>query len=91
MWEWISQLDSAPQIGPETTLKVFLMVVGTWSAVGENLFFHRAEIFALECFCLFLNNQRSYDQTETTGVFSASNRSRNILGSLSDSRLVMLY
>ena len=34
MWEWISQLDSAPQIGPETTLKVFLMVVGSWSAVG---------------------------------------------------------
>jgi hypothetical protein len=40
MWEWISQLYSAPQIGPETTLKVFLMVVGTWSAVGENLFFY---------------------------------------------------
>src|ERR1700685_1592157 len=34
MWEWISQLDSAHQIGPETTLKVFLMVVGSWSAVG---------------------------------------------------------
>jgi hypothetical protein len=34
MWEWISQLDSAPQIGPETTLKVFLIVVGSWSAVG---------------------------------------------------------
>jgi hypothetical protein len=40
MWEWISQLYSAPQIGPEITLKVFLMVVGTWSAVGENLFFY---------------------------------------------------
>jgi len=40
MWEWVSQLDSAPQIGPETTIKVFLMLVGTWSAVGENLFFY---------------------------------------------------
>jgi hypothetical protein len=34
MNKWISQSDSAHQIGPEPTLKAFLIVVGTWSAVG---------------------------------------------------------
>jgi len=34
MQKWILQLDSAHQIGPETTLKGFLIVVGSWSAVG---------------------------------------------------------
>ena len=33
MGKWMSLLDSAHQIGPETTLKGFLIVVGTWSTV----------------------------------------------------------
>jgi len=38
-------------------------------------------------FCLYFNNQRSYQPMEMTAGFSASNSSRNTPGNLSDSRL----
>ena len=34
MGKWMLYLDSAHQIGPETTLKGFLIVVGTWCTGG---------------------------------------------------------
>jgi hypothetical protein len=34
IYKRISWLDSAPQTGPERTLKGFLILVGTWSTDG---------------------------------------------------------
>jgi hypothetical protein len=45
MWKWRAWLDSARQIGLETTLTRFLIVVERGITGGENV---RAEFFALE-------------------------------------------
>jgi hypothetical protein len=91
MGKWIARLDSAHQIGPEITFQSILILVesgGTGGRINLPAFF---TLRNWDRFCLYLNNQRSHGQIDVTGGFSASKRSRNILGSLSDSRLVMLY
>jgi len=53
-----------------------------------------AEFFTLgnwECFCFYLDNQRSYGQTDGAGRFSASTWSRINPPRCSDCRLLMLY
>jgi hypothetical protein len=52
MNKWIAQSDSAPQIGPEPTLKGFLIVVGTWSTGGWKslLWLHKFSPPSFECF-----------------------------------------
>src|SRR5437667_5144483 len=68
------QLDSAHQLGPETTSVEFLIVVG----VCRKLEFKNIENWRR--FGLQKNNQRCYRQTDISIGFSASNRSRNNLG-----------
>ena len=76
-----SQLDSVHQKGPKTTLHRVLIVVGTWcrpTGWKKKLggIFNQQN---LECFCLWLHNQRSYRETDITVRFSASKKSRNTL------------
>ena len=75
-------MDSAHQIGLETTLTDFLIVVRsgrTGGGVGGIL---KSEI--LKCFCRRSNNHQSYGKMEATFGFSASDRSRNHLDRFSN-------
>ena len=79
------QLDSAHQIGPETTLQSILIVVESGGTVGKTKaggIFHPRK---LGMFYFYLNNQRSYGQIDATGGFSASNWSKNNPPRCSDS------
>ena len=69
-----AQAYSAHQTGLETSLVAFL-ILGWWFFIDG--WKYRPEIFTLECFCFFLNHwQWPHQQTEGTGVFSASNLSK---------------
>jgi len=88
MDKWRQQPNSVHQIGSETPLVAFLIV--DWCCLIDG-WKYWPEFFTLECFCLLLNNQGNHWQTEATGGFNASNRSRKIPGSFSDCRLLMVY
>ena len=52
MSKWIAQSDSTHQIGPETTPKGFLIVVGTWSTGGWKslLWMNKISFPSFQCF-----------------------------------------
>jgi len=91
MDKWMLQAHSAHQTGLKPTLHTLLIVIesgdrGWWKTL--------AEFFTLRnwrCFCLYLDNQQSYDKLEGTARFSASNWSKANSPRLSDCRLLVLH
>src|SRR5271170_6884528 len=92
MHKWMPQADSAHQIGPKPILHAVLILVesgGRGGRINAAGIFHSSEIGRR--FCLYLNNQQSHRQMDSTGGFNASNRSRNNPPHCSNCRLLMLY
>jgi len=76
--KWTPQLDSAHQIGPSTLFVRFLIVVGRC----QKLDFKNHE--NQKRFGLRNENQQCYGQTDATAEFSASNRSKYALVTVSN-------